>query len=649
MPDPEGELPPPEPAGAESGGSEPVQTEPVPREPGPRKPAQLAQSPAAAQAGRAAYLPFGAYAPPSVLAPAPPTGRTYELPSARQVVNAGLQLAQGSSRPIRRASVYIGLLFLGAFGPAAILILVGIARLLSDPATSATLTSDNPFLVLIDQPDLSGPLTLVYAVGVVGAILLIAISIDAEAMAIATLGGIASGQPLTLEQSVRRARQTFWRLFWSGALVAVCSSVVSLAIAWPFLRPLDSNQGLQFIASMIATLAVTPFAFAATGIVLGDAGAIETLRRSYRLFRARPRIALVVTLFTLVTAAIQTFAFGAGADLASRVAEFFHIGEGATSLILPGILVLAFIVAFGSLTFTIAAIVGAPQVAAFLGLTFYSGGLDKARAPLVPGKVRWVSIPMSIVMVVLGVVALAGIPMIASFHARPASLVMSFLREAADSHDALILPSGSPLVVIDPTGDAGSTAAGEADIQAADLAGLETIPRWLPDEVFDCGNAQVACGDQVGEGSITLDEGAVVFAQRVAAPPSYEQGAAHAEWGQLLRVIGRGAAPARAGPQYEGANVRFATTLDAGKLRLREFVYEDGAWSNSFTAARSTWRDSLLITVVPLFDLPDEPTAWDVYAFAAGGGAPDNIRDANDQVIEIDRLPWIKIFDPGAS
>src|SRR4029079_14670913 len=159
------------------------------------------------------------------------------------------------------------------------------------------------------------------------------------------------------------------------------------------------------------TLAVTPFAFAATGIVLGDAGAVETIRRSFRLLRARPRVSIVVPLFALVTSAIQAFAFGGGTDLLGRIAEFFHLGEGASALVLPGILVLAAIVAFGSLTITIAAIVSSPQVAAFLGLTFYSAGLDKARIPEAPGSmVRWVSIPMTIPVSPLGGLRLARVP-----------------------------------------------------------------------------------------------------------------------------------------------------------------------------------------------------------------------------------------------
>ena len=362
------------------------------------------------------YLPYGAYGLPSLLAPQkPPWARTYALPSARGVVSAGLQLAVASSVPIREASIYIGLLFLGAFGPAAILLLIGLGRLLGDPASAAILSGRNPFLVF-ENPALGGPTTLISLVAAIGAVLLVAISIDAKAIALAILGGAAAEQPMRLSEAIDRARQTFWRLLGAGLLVGLASFVITLVVAWPFLRPFESNSGVNFVASMIASLVLSPFVFSSAGIVLGDVGVTESLRRSVRLFRAQPRIGLVVTLFSLVSAAIQQFALGAGADLVGRVAGFFHFGEGAASLILPGILVLVFIVALGSLTFTIAAIVAAPQVAAFLGLTFYSAGLDEARAPAgaAAPPARWLSLPMGIVMAFLGFVVVIGVLALAS-------------------------------------------------------------------------------------------------------------------------------------------------------------------------------------------------------------------------------------------
>ena len=599
------------------------------------------------------YLPFAAYAPPSRLAaPVPSWTRAYELPSSRKVVSAGLLLALGSNVAIRRASIYIGLLSLGAFGPAAILLLIGLARLLNDPATAKTLTGTNPTLIFFEQPELLGPLSLLYVVGIVGIVLLVAISIDAEAIAISLLGGSASESPLRLSEAVTRARQTFWRLFWSGLLVGLTSAAISFVIALPFLRQFDTNQGVTFIASMLATLAMSPFAFAATGIVLGDAGVIETLRRSVRLFRARPRIALVVTLFTLVTSAIQTLAFSAGADIALRVADFFHLGEGGAALILPGVLVLGFIVAFGSLTFTIAAIVAAPQVSAFLGLTFYSAGLDKARAPAggPPRRVRWVSIPMAIVMVCLGIVVVVSIPAIASFKPRAASPALAFLRTEVEEHGAFIIPTGEPIVAEDPAGDQGPGAPADGDILAADMTGLYEIPQWLLDDVFACDSKGVACGDDGGDPAIALDEGALLFVERVASAPPEAPGPRHGEWGPMLRVPSYVGAPARAGSRFEGSNHRFTTQLDGDRLLIREYIYEDGGWQEYFTTARSAWRDDLLVTIVPLVNLSADPTAWDAYAVVRAGGslADDNIRPADDEVIEVERLPWIQVLDPQA-
>ena len=74
-------------------------------------------------------------------------------------------------------------------------------------------------------------------------------------------------------------------------------------------------------AAIIATIVVAPLAYVSTSIVLGDVGAIEALSRSWRLYRARRLLAVVVVLFTLVTSAIQLFALRAGLDLVVRAGE----------------------------------------------------------------------------------------------------------------------------------------------------------------------------------------------------------------------------------------------------------------------------------------------------------------------------------------
>ena len=579
--------------------------------------------PSEAESPPPAYLPFGAYAPPSMIsAPRPAWTRTYELPTGRRVVSAGLQLAQGSSVAIRRASIYIGLLSLGAFGPAAILILVGLAKLLADPTTADTLRND-PVSIFAEQPDLAGPLVLVYIAGLVGLVLLLAISIDAEAIAISLLGSAASGSPLRLAEALRRARQTFWRLVGSGLLVGLGSGILSLLIQLPFLRPFDSNQGVGFIASMISTLVFTPFAFAATGIVLGDAGAVETLRRSVRLFRARPRIALIVTLFALVTAAIQSFAFSSGADLAFRVADFFHIGEGATSLVLPGILVLALIVAFGSLTFTIAAIVAAPQVAAFLGMTFYSAGLDPARDPVQGSsrRVRWVSAPMAIVMAGLAATVLIGIPTIAGFQPRERSPLASILRQDAEARGQHVTAFGPPSLVADGTNDLlGAPGGGSSsDIVMADVGWIGDVPEWLLD-AFDCASPSVACGDGERLGS-TFHDGAFVFFERLAAAPDALPAGRVAEWGPILDVGSALRASGYRGLTYPGASHAFITRRAAGHDELVLVRFTNLArFEQDTTSARSIWMGTDLLTLIPAAELGDDTISWDAYAADRAGG-----------------------------
>ena len=60
---------------------------------------------------------------------------------------------------------------------------------------------------------------------ILGGLLLVAISIDAQAIAIALLGGRASERPLRLREAVARARQTFWRLLGTGLLVGLASAI----------------------------------------------------------------------------------------------------------------------------------------------------------------------------------------------------------------------------------------------------------------------------------------------------------------------------------------------------------------------------------------------------------------------------------------
>jgi hypothetical protein len=114
----------------------------------------------------------------------------------------------------------------------------------------------------------------------------------------------------------------------------------------------------------------------------------------------------------------------------------------------------------------------------------------------------------------------------------------------------------------------------------------------------------------------------------------------------MVRIPGFIGAPELAGAQFEGASHRFMTELDGERLGIRQLIYEAGSWVEYGTSARSAWRGDLLVTLVPLENLSDEPNAWDAYAAVRDPGVPadDNVRPADGEVIELELMPWISFF-----
>jgi hypothetical protein len=144
-------------------------------------------------------------------------------------------------------------------------------------------------------------------------------------------------------------------------------------------------------------------------------GVIEALRRSTRLFRARPGLAFTVTLFGVVTQFVLIIGLDAGLGIVFRIAEPFGLGQGGIAIFLGTIIGSVLTFAFGTLAFTAAALAAAPQVIAFIGLTHYVGGLDHARVPYAPRRPWdpfvtvgvWSAIVLGIVSLFLGISELA--------------------------------------------------------------------------------------------------------------------------------------------------------------------------------------------------------------------------------------------------
>ncbi len=383
--------------------------------------------------------------PATEQAPAPslPLAPGFELPTARQVVGRGLQLAYDSTAAIRAASLYVGLLVVAVAGPALLLLIVVLPRLADiglDPTDEPTTAQAEQFLRL------GGPLYVAGALALLG---IVAVSVDGVLIAAATLASRAAGVPLTLRESLGRARQVFWRYGFAAFVVGLLSNGVAVSVdslvgllGWP------QSIGSSLAGSFVGTAITAPFGYVLTAIVIGDVNGAAALGGSVRLARARPRLAIVVAVFAFLASSLVTLGLGVALDVVDRVATFVHLNldPSGAGLVVTVPLVAAALVAIGSLTVTVAAIAAAPQVAAFLGLTHYTGGLDRARLqasaapepaatpastggveisttepgaatttwwrqPEIPvaRRARWVTIPMLVLIGLEVLVALAGI------------------------------------------------------------------------------------------------------------------------------------------------------------------------------------------------------------------------------------------------
>jgi hypothetical protein len=336
--------------------------------------------------------------------PAQPAVRA-KAPSVGQSISGAFDLALAGSRQVRRASLYVAVLTLALLGPATVLFMA-IVRDQGSLEAALSLVAGPASFGRTEQ-DAVTFFKFSFFCGVFG---LLAILVEAQIIVAAILGGVATGKRIGIRGSLRLSRSVFWRVFAASFLVGVLGSVAGLILI-NVLDPtsLGELQGAQIWAIVVQIAVAAPFAYSLAGIVVGGVGPIESLKRSIRIAAARWRLAFLIALAGAVIGVIQDFALGAGFDVVSRIATAAGLGlDGSIEVaIFTGLLILATVMAIGSLLVTVTALIVAPQVFVFLRMTGYSAGLDRATADTRPPRlVTW---PMRILIAVGGIFAILGL------------------------------------------------------------------------------------------------------------------------------------------------------------------------------------------------------------------------------------------------
>jgi hypothetical protein len=198
----------------------------------------------------------------------------------------------------------------------------------------------------------------------------------------------------------------FWRVIVGSVIVGVPVLVVQASLSALFERAVGPQTDVALVSSTLAAaLAGAPLAYLLSGIVLGDVDPFEAARRSFRVFRARKLAAVLVAVFETIATLLLIVGLSAGLDVALRVFGALGLGSnsGPAGLTLMTIGVIAGIFALGTLIYTAYAIVVAPQIVMFVGLTQATFGLDHVRPggdrdPATPRPgvrpFRWLTVPL---------------------------------------------------------------------------------------------------------------------------------------------------------------------------------------------------------------------------------------------------------------
>ena len=325
-------------------------------------------------------------------------------PRVGAVLSGSFDLLTQARTRLRNTSLYVGLLGLLSMGPAILVVLA------AAPAFGQLLAAGDggPTARALAASTLPGwSVVSIYLVFVA----VIAVGVEAQILSVAILGGVRSGRPLTVQEAVRRSRAVFWRVFRVIVAVSLVTSSLGAALSALFRTVFGAgSETASVVPNLLVGILSAPFVYVVSGIVLGNVGAREALRRSVRLARARFRLALLASVFAVVAQYLLLFGAFSAADIVRRMLVPFQGQLNALDVtsrpgfVVVGAGVLVAVFAYWTLSFTIGAMTAAPAVVAFLGLTGYSGGLDAARdiEPGAPPRkpAAWLSRPMRLAIII---------------------------------------------------------------------------------------------------------------------------------------------------------------------------------------------------------------------------------------------------------
>lgn len=318
-------------------------------------------------------------------APPPVPDAIRELPlSGRRIVPIALDLLLRAEPQLRAASFYVGFLLAVTVAPAVALFGGG-----------ALVLGDALFDPFTTPGEWSAWLGIAAFVAVPG---FFVAAVESRILATAVIAAAIEGRPLAMGGLLALSRRRFWTAARAAFLVGIVI-VIGQTVGETLTAGIADDYGeIAFGASLLGGVVLsTPFVYAFAGVVVGEVGALEGIRRSWRLFRARPRLAVVVTVFSLVTQFVLLFAFSAGTDVAVRVLDVLGIG-GDIPLVAAAAAAIVMVFGLGTLLFLAEAIAATPAVHAFVALTYYTHGLEAGRRPEdeARGRRAWMTHPLVI-------------------------------------------------------------------------------------------------------------------------------------------------------------------------------------------------------------------------------------------------------------